>query len=316
MTKPSFCKRAAYNQPMARGGSFGVQASATSRTGPAYVPPANTFFKNQGLPTEFRAPSKGAVHTDLVSLEDIKTRWHDDAKSVLVVSDVHSNVARLHNTLMKLGLVDRAGNRVHSGTAIQIGDLVDGRDQNDEETLRYAEPLFDKVLAGNHEGAYFGGKKFDGAWFKPDLERGIGRMIQTEKMDAAFVANGVLLVHGGVTAELANGRSAEQTADDLNQTMVEFYYRNGELPDELFATSALRQGSAASGGALWADWRELLASPTEFSQVVGHSPCYLPEKAESTDIHCIDATGDRLGVALIDAEGQIHVATDNALPLL
>lgn len=256
----------------------------------------------------------GARRLDLVPLEDLGRRWRADPGSALVVSDVHSALGALKEALRRVGAVDEEGRRLHKGRLVQVGDLIDGRDGLDLEALAYGLGVFDEMVAGNHEGAYLGGKAFHGRWMQPDLERELSRAVREGRLDAAAEANGVLIVHGGAHPEHWAGREARDVAQAINEGWVEFFHRRGEgPPSPLFdhTPHGGRGGASDHGGALWCDWRQLVepgAHSEGFRQIVGHSPLASPEASEDGRAVCIDVAGrGRLGLALVGSDGDIEV---------
>jgi hypothetical protein len=222
---------------------------------------------------------------------------------VMVISDVHGSVDLLDTTLQRLGIIDSGGNRLNPNVhLLSIGDLVDGRNPQDGETLERASNWFDTVLVGNHEAAILGYGHFDGLDKKdPELVGLLREQIYEGRIKLAHNAHGTLLTHAGVS-----GQSPYPDIDTaeyyLNKEWERTTLAPGHLPRELFALDRHRGGGSAQGGALWQDWRGLLESPTDYSQIVGHSPLGSPETNPSGRVACIDQGGERLGVALLGEE--------------
>jgi hypothetical protein len=258
----------------------------------------------------------GAKRLPMVSAQQLGARWREQPESVLVISDVHSDLPGLQRFLGALGAVDADGVRSHTGQLIQVGDLMDGRDPLDLDTLRYGAEVFDRLICGNHEAAYLGGKTFSGQRFQPEVERELGQLTRDGKLDAAFSAHGVLVVHGGAHPAHFPQTDPSEVAQTLNEQFVEFFYRRPERPPAQFFEHTAhggRGGSGINGGAFWCDWRQLVgadAHSAEYRQVVGHSPLHGAEASADDQVVCIDLGGRRLGAALILPAGEVVVGSD------
>lgn len=254
----------------------------------------------------------GAEAMPMVSIEQIAAARQAHPDSVLVVSDVHSQVDRLHALLLDLGEVDADGNRLRERSRlVQIGDLIDGRDVNDEAALAYGLEVFDEILVGNHEAAFLDGKTFGGQQVKPELTQELRRACRSGKLRGASEAHGIVLVHGGAhPAHYPQGTAAEVAAA-VDEAWEQMFWRS-DASAGLFDHTAHggRGGSASAGGALWCDWNQLAVEHAGVPQIVGHSPRGRVERSVDGQAIAIDLAGARLGVACVLPSGQVLVGSD------
>jgi hypothetical protein len=276
---------------------------------PGYDPQAH-------LQTALRqGPLPGAIRQPLEPLSRLADQIGESA--VVVVSDVHGDIERLRFVLAELGLIDDQGQRLPADTTlIQIGDLVDGRDPADAETLRFGSQVFDVILAGNHEAALLGGKSFGGQPVAdPEVRSGLNRLVREDRLQAAYNAHGVLITHAGVNRHLYQENDPDRLAEAINEEFTFFAYRTSHQPTALFAHTAHRGrgGRDEFGGVLWQDFSQLVQpdqhDPT-LRQLVGHSVLGGVEADPDGQVTCIDTAGPRLGVAVIAKDGAMTFGSD------
>lgn len=245
-----------------------------------------------------------AARSSLDSLETLQEHIAEQSDCTVVISDVHGSLELLDTSLKRLGVVDAAGNRQGSATLLQIGDLVDGRNPEDFETLEYGMDRFDVLIAGNHETALLGGKSFDGNSVpRPEIEQSLRRLARQGRLEIAWESHGVLVSHAGAHPDLFAASSAAEVSAQANEHWFQFLGRSIEAP-ELFDTDHHRGGTSAAGGMLWQDWYALLASPAaNYQQIVGHTPLGGVEARPDAHAYGIDTGGDRLGIAVISEAG-------------
>jgi hypothetical protein len=263
-------------------------------------------------------PLAGAKRHKLLTLDQLAKKIRSD--STVVISDVHADLSRLTETLRRLCLIDEHDQRMpETGRLVQIGDLVDGRNELDRTTLEYGATVFDLLLAGNHEAALIGGKPFNGMFPHPDIRREIEKLVIGEKMLGACVVGDVLISHAGANSNLYADEDPAKLAQQINDDWQLFYARNGHQPDRLFAHTPHRGrgGFAKHGGVLWQDFSQLIMSDQHsdrYRQLTGHSVLGGVESDPDDRVFCIDTAGPRLGVAVLDDGGHIEFGSDVVPP--
>lgn len=252
-------------------------------------------------------PSGGAVHIPLQQTPDLADLLHRHPDALVAISDVHSSLPLLQETLFNLGMIDEAGERTEKGRLLQIGDLIDGRDPQDYDTLQWAHSRIDVFLVGNHEAAMMGGGSFEGQQMTPPEIKEIFRNITNPynmKLQAAHAEGGVLYTHAGVQPRKAE--KASEAAARINDGWEHFLMRSHDQDPDVFAVSSVRGGTGGNGGSLWQDWSTLVKNPSAgFRQVVGHSPRGSVEASYRGESVCIDQGGGRLGISVQLRDGRM-----------
>lgn len=254
----------------------------------------------------------GAEAMPMVGLDEIAAARDAHPDSVLVVSDVHAQVDRLHAMLLAVGEVDDEGRRRREGSRlVQIGDLVDGRDVNDEAALAYGLEVFDEIIVGNHEAAFLGGKTFGGQQVKPALTQALRRACRAGSIRGASEAHGFVLVHGGAHPAHYPQLTAAEVAAAVDEAWERMFWRS-DASSSLFDHTAHggRGGSSVAGGALWCDWEQLAVEHAPVPQICGHSPRGRVERSVDGQAIAIDLAGARLGVACVLPGGRVLVGSD------
>lgn len=240
-----------------------------------------------------------------------------DTPATVTIGDVHSDIDGLQRTLRRLGLVDATGARCDGGRhrLISVGDLIDGRDPRDLETLEYGERVFDRIICGNHEAALMGGPRFSGLLMPdPEVALVLNRLARTEQLTVAEVAHGTLITHAGVSSAWFDDEPAGEIHERLLDSWFAFLSNRDDQDGRLFAIDARRSRTGgADGGALWGDWRTLVGSGRpSFAQIVGHSAVGAPEETEHGAVICIDVAGDTIAAAATEPGGATRVGLDPA----
>lgn len=275
--------------------------------GPAAAAPRNAWAERPVTP--------GARRLDLHELERLADVLIAEPDAIVAVSDVHGDLPKLQEVLTRLGCIDDAGRRTGRGRLLQIGDLVDGRDERDYDTLEWGSGRFDVLLAGNHEAALMGGGSFDGqpGMTPPEIAEILRRNTSPYdlRMHAAFEHRGVLFTHAGVHPAYFTQSEPSKAARAVNEAWEMFLARASQQPDALFGAPSLRGGVAEHGGVLWQDWRQLLTAPrAPYRQVVGHTKLGGPESDSAGRVHCIDTGGSRLGISVLTGDAQLRFGSD------
>ncbi len=98
----------------------------------------------------------------------------DTSSTLFVVPDVHGDVEALRDLLFAANLITPLGERLTDTVVVSIGDLVNSvasSQDADNATITAAKSWIDLFVVGNHEHPYFGGPKFSGFAFNPELCR-------------------------------------------------------------------------------------------------------------------------------------------------
>lgn len=184
-----------------------------------------------------------------------------------------------------------------------------------------AEGLDVDVLLGNHDFAYIRGKQGPGTiWTIMFDVRNI--LEKRLKVQVATVAGGALCTHAGIVSSWRRGFAldieekddAQVWADFLN-TMLNF----GGCWEALGSCGPTR-GSWGRPGPLWADYRDMIASPFgNFDQIVGHTPMktlttHLTRPRNATTYFCdtmsLRSDGKPLGdgsMLLVEGDGEKEI---------
>lgn len=223
----------------------------------------------------------------------------------VVISDVHGNIELLQNTLQRLNITDSNNVRTNPEyKLVSVGDLIDGREATDFNTLEFGDQIFDHIICGNHEAAFLGGPTFDMQREVPELTHGLRRMLWTQRLDAAIEEQGVLISHAGY-----NHTNPQQAAQKIQEEWLNHCQREDPTNKLLFAIDRFRGGMSHKGGVMWESWKNKVIE-SQGVQIVGHTP--LGESEKTKNSYNIDLTGNRLGIAIIK-QGQIIIASSLAI---
>ena len=272
-------------------------------------------FNEQALMAYRRAqpPTPGAVRAPAYTPEQLAELLEEHPGSLLAVSDVHGNLPLLQDTLRRLRVVDQRDQRQGETILLQLGDLADGRNGGDVESLQWGAQRFDVLLAGNHEAALLGGSSFSEMPHRntrPELYHQLRSMTSPYdlRLSAAYSHQGVLFTHAGVHPSLGTAyQRPEQAAEYINQRWEEFLARNSEQDPGLFTVGKARGGISQHGGVLWQGWQDLNQVPQSYRQVVGHTPLAWPEVDPQVRTLAIDQAGHRLGLAVLLPDGRLRL---------
>ncbi len=189
------------------------------------------------------------------------------------IPDLHGELDMAAGLLQQEGILDSNWERIDNETVTgQMGDFLNCVVEsvgNDNRCLDHSE-WFDILLVGNHEDPYFGGPAFNGFWKDPVLTHRLRLLESAGRYKMMVNCDGVLVSHAGITNELYNkywkydGNNPQKLADEINKL------RSSDPNHEIFTAIGWdRGGWGRSGGILWADWSQYLAS--QLKQLVGHS---------------------------------------------
>lgn len=227
-----------------------------------------------------------------------------DSRTIVIVGDVHGNLALLSECLERLGVVENK-RRKFNGMLLSIGDLIDGREGSDVPCFQYGRDIFDKIICGNHEAAYIGGPKFDGMPVRDEISGELRRAMWSEQLCVGVQMENWLFTHAGI-------RTMQTDPGEVFAELSERWYTHCGRPNmadqTLFGIDHFRGGSSPMGGVMWGDWKNRFAKPTSFKQVVGHTPLGNPESDQNDKIYNIDVAGDRLAFAIINGD-NVQVAS-------
>lgn len=196
----------------------------------------------------------------------------------LVVGDVHGHGESFICLLKSVGAVNGIGERVDGWHVLQVGDLINGMVDSQEDdyfTLVECLPLIDVWILGNHDAphvypkAYF--PQYMGKWAPLAAARSlISRAAESGKVKAATTAGSYLVTHAGLSDDVSaigDLPSVKQMADYINKRLGWRCIQYN--PDPLFdAVGKSRGGLDAHGGIFWEDWQMLKST---IPQIVGHT---------------------------------------------
>lgn len=223
-------------------------------------------------------------------------------ETLVAVGDVHGHHELLGTLLREVGVPNDDGARRPGFTCVQVGDLLDLREDGydqDLQTLKLARKWFDRIVIGNHELPYLSPIRVGFLGMIDDIAgTELGRMIEETMQEGRFVAacelGGWLVTHAGLDPTFLYGRgpltdaaqkelrehaaSAEQMAAHLNERFGERLVPRFLLDsDPLFDWVSMEGGGVAPLGSIfWCRWLELrkhtVSHQLPFGQIVGHTP--------------------------------------------
>lgn len=215
-------------------------------------------------------------------------------KDIYIVSDVHGAYDELRKALFSAGLFDNHGLKDPNAYIVQIGDLancVRSSIQGDIRCLDMVGREIDLMLVGNHEIPYFDPDNyFSGFHFDSNISQTLWAYYANGHILPAYVHGDILITHAGVTASqlnLGTGNTALQVSRKLHEEWTEKNFKHYLFRD----CGRARYGRQVIGGMLWCDF-DVEFEPTEFPQIIGHTPGMLRQKGGNA--LCID-TGAKMG---------------------
>lgn len=206
---------------------------------------------------------------------------------VFLISDCHGNIDGLMRALHKKKIVDKAGNRQldRRHQVIQIGDLancVGDSIDGDKACLDLVGNVIDSMLIGNHEIPYIDpANKFWGFVWDEDINNKINSLLENDFIGPAVLFDQTLISHAGLSKTMMS------FAMPVNEVYshIEGHFKAKNWGHGFFAAIGhARGGRNNSGGILWCDFENEFV-PTDFPQIVGHTPKYVRQKGNAL---CID----------------------------
>jgi len=207
--------------------------------------------------------------------------------SIFVISDCHGNIDGLNRALRAKKIIDKKGNRqlARKHKVISIGDLancVGDSIGGDIACIDLVGEVIDIYLMGNHEIPYLDpANKFWGFVFDPVISHKINFLNNEGFIGPAVLAGQTLISHAGFSKNMMSVKmSALETFNILEE-----HWNNKNYSYSGFSNiGRARGGMSHSGGILWCDFENEFI-PTDFPQIVGHTPKYVRMKGNSL---CID----------------------------
>lgn len=177
-------------------------------------------------------------------------------KKVLIIPDIHGKTSLLQSMLDDHKDADRI---------IQLGDLANcvyGSQYDDLNCIHLAKEHNIEVLVGNHEHPYWGGPKFYGYGFIPEIRE---ELLKGLNIHVATVVGSTLITHAGLHPAIGSQfANADQAACLINSVWH-------KTPTSMLfsAIGYNRGGSDRYGGILWRDYSERVTQ--KYPQVFGHT---------------------------------------------
>jgi len=213
--------------------------------------------------------------------------------SVFVISDVHGNYEGLTKALRKKGIIDKHGNRqlARKHKVISIGDLancVGDSINGDRECLSLVGPVIDYLIIGNHEIPYIDpANKFWGFVWDNVIQHQISSMLNDGRLIPAYYKTGKLneqgslISHAGISKRIL---SVNMSMPEVYSTIWHEWEEKNYNHSWFSSIGRARGGRHGCGGMLWCDFEDEF-TPTDFPQIVGHTPRGVRVKGNSI---CID----------------------------
>ena len=206
---------------------------------------------------------------------------------VYLISDCHGNIDGLMRALEKKGIVDKHGNRQlpRRHEVISIGDLancVGDSIEGDKACLSLVGDVIDSMLIGNHEIPYIDpANKFWGFVWDEEINNQIEALMSDDLIGASYLFDKTLITHAGLSKSMM---SVSMTANEA-QMHIETQWEGRNFGHGFLSSiGRARGGMNQCGGILWCDFdREFI--PTDFPQIMGHTPKYVRMKDNAL---CID----------------------------
>jgi len=199
-----------------------------------------------------------------------------------LLGDIHGEFDRCVDILRHVGLIDENDNwrKGVRDTLIQVGDVID-RGESIIESYKLIRDIQEQAeveggsvirLLGNHELGYIGGPKITSREEGYKLAHVIKMDIAARKLIAAHLLDDWVVVHAGITPEIASGHEPEGLVNDFNDKLI-WASANDDFSDDIFCHGTSR-GGLHEPGIFWADYDVDLIPVEEklIKQIVGHSP--------------------------------------------
>ena len=206
---------------------------------------------------------------------------------IYLISDCHGNINGLSRALEKKGIIDSAGNRqlARRHQVISVGDLANCVADSwigDVECLSLVGEVIDDLIIGNHEMPYLADwNTFNGFSHRPEVMHHINRLMNADLIGGAVICDGILITHAGLSKSML---SIDMTAKEAFET-IDDNFKNRNWNHSFFGSVGYaRGGRNFCGGILWCDFEKEFV-PTDFPQIVGHTPKYVRLKKNAL---CID----------------------------
>lgn len=217
---------------------------------------------------------------------------------IFIISDVHGRVDALTQALTSSGIIDDRGVKKVGIIVVQIGDLancVDDSVDGDLECLSLMETgVIDYLLVGNHEIPYFDDQnRFSGFHINNLIGDTLWQLNEEDKLGPSFLIGETLITHAGISSH--HIRSDWKSSENVHEELTSLW-EDGHFGMSIFSdVGRARYGRDECGGILWCDFDNEFV-PTEFPQIVGHTPGILRQKGNAM---CIDTGAKNEGVPTV-----------------
>jgi hypothetical protein len=210
-----------------------------------------------------------------------------------IISDCHGNYDGLMRALEKKGIVDSNGKRLlprNNCQIISIGDLancVDDSIQGDLNCLSLVGNVIDTMVIGNHEIPYLDERNtFVGFHFNPEINEQIQTLLDEDLIGGSVQIENTLITHAGLSRNMLSVQMSASECHDV----IEYHFEARNWNHGFFSSIGRHRGGRDNvGGILWCDFDEEFI-PTDFPQIVGHTPKYVRMKGNTL---CIDVGAKR-----------------------
>lgn len=210
-------------------------------------------------------------------------------KKAYIISDCHGNIEGLMEALQKKKLVDSSGNRLvgKDNLIFSIGDLancVKDSFSGDMDCLNLVGNVIDGMILGNHELPYLDStNSFGGFWEKPEVSKRINLLLDSRLIQPAYLIAGKTLVsHAGISAHFTLGKGI--SVQKVYKRIEEHWNARNWNFSWFSSVGKARGGRNEAGGIFWCDFDNEFI-PTDFPQIVGHTPRGVRMKGNAL---CID----------------------------
>lgn len=206
---------------------------------------------------------------------------------IYIISDCHGNIDGLMRALQNKKIVDKSGKRqlARKHQVISIGDLancVEDSVGGDRECLNLVGEVIDSLLIGNHEFPYLSQVcSFNGFKFVGEISQKIYSLLNDDLIGPACLVGNTLITHAGLSKNMMPVELNPKAAFDT----IEYHWKERNWGfSYLSGIGRARGGMNSVGGILWCDFEKEFI-PTNFPQIVGHTPKYVRMKQNAL---CID----------------------------
>lgn len=206
---------------------------------------------------------------------------------VFIISDCHGNIDGLMRALQNKGIVSANGQRqlARRHKVISIGDLancVGDSVGGDRECLNLVGEVIDFMLVGNHEIPYLDpANKFWGFVWDQEIHHKILSLMNEGKILSCALAGNILITHAGLSkSNMSVNMDAKESFDNITEHWNARNFSVGAFT----SIGRARGGYNHCGGILWCDFDKEFV-PTDFPQIVGHTPRCVRMKGNAI---CID----------------------------